>query len=130
MLTTACADVSRIRVNAWSPPVDIDEADDAYVIAANVPGVLPEDVNIGAQKDEVHISGEIHETEGRSSVQRRARNTGSFDYRVTLPGDVDVESCEGDLENGVLRLRLPKRAAATPPADSGAWCLRHTTARR
>jgi HSP20 family protein len=44
--------------------------------------------------------------------ERRSRRTGRFDYRVTLPGEVDAQNCTADLDNGVVRLRLPKTAAS------------------
>jgi HSP20 family protein len=43
--------------------------------------------------------------------ERRTRRTGRFDYRLTLPGEVNNEGCTAELENGVLRLRLPKAAS-------------------
>ena len=45
------------------------------------------------------------------SRMRRVRRTGRFDYRLTLPGEVNSESCTADLEHGVLRLRLPKASS-------------------
>jgi HSP20 family protein len=42
MLTSAFPDVARVSVQSWSPPVDIQETDDAYVVEADVPGVRPQ----------------------------------------------------------------------------------------
>ncbi|MDQ4093419.1 MAG: Hsp20/alpha crystallin family protein [Actinomycetota bacterium] len=123
MLTSAFPDVARISINSWSPPVDIQEIEDAYLIEADMPGVRPEDVSVDLQGKELHIVGEYgtaqqQEDEGsdqqgsdqQGSDQPISRRTGRFDYRLTLPGEVTSESCTADLEHGVLRLRLPKVA--------------------
>lgn len=107
MLTSAYPDVARISVNSWSPPVDVEEVDDEYLVEADMPGVRPEDVTVDLQGDELRITGEYGTTE-QEGEQRRTRRTGRFEYRVTLPGAVQGESCTANLEQGVLRLRLPK----------------------
>jgi HSP20 family protein len=115
ILTNAFPDVARISVNSWSPPVDIQETEDAYLVEADVPGVRPDDVTIDLQGNDLRIGGEYgmpEQGEGEGG-QQRSRRTGRFDYRLTLPGEVNSESCAADLEHGVLRLRLPKASPST-----------------
>jgi HSP20 family protein len=108
MLTSAFPDVARISVNSWSPPVDIQETEDEYLVEADLPGVRSDDVAIDLQGKELRIGGGYGSADQDESEQQRSRRTGRFDYRLTLPGEVRSESCTADLENGVLRLRLPK----------------------
>jgi HSP20 family protein len=110
MLSSAFPDVAKISVNSWSPPVDIQETDNEYLIEADLPGVRPDDVTIDLQGRELRITGEYGTAEQDEGEQQRLRRTGRFDYRLTLPGEVSSESCTADLEHGVLRLRLPKVA--------------------
>ena len=117
MLTSAFRDVPRISVNSWSPPVDIQDTDQNYIVEADLPGVRPEDVTIDLQGRELRIVGEYGTTEqagdqGEGETQR-TRRSGRFDYRITLPGDVKNESASANLEHGVLQLRLPKATAGT-----------------
>jgi HSP20 family protein len=93
---------------SWSPMVDIEERDDAYVIEAELPGVKREDVNIELVGNELAITGEIKEREHKGAVRRRTRRTGRFEYRVTLPNQVDAEKIEAGLDQGVLTVRVPK----------------------
>jgi HSP20 family protein len=93
---------------SWSPMVDIEERDDAYVIEAELPGVKRQDVNIELVGNELAITGEIKERERKGDVRRRTRRTGRFEYRVTLPNQVDAEKIEADLDQGVLTVRVPK----------------------
>ena len=114
ILTNAFPDVARISVNSWSPPVDIQETEDAYLVEADVPGVRPDDVTIDLRGKELRIGGEYGPSEQEDKgEQQRSRRTGRFDYRLTLPGEVNSEACAADLEHGVLRLRLPKASPST-----------------
>jgi HSP20 family protein len=45
-------------------------------------------------------------------MRRQARRTGRFEYRVTLPDQVDADAIEASLADGVLTVRVPKSAAA------------------
>jgi HSP20 family protein len=96
----------------WSPLVDIEEEDDAYVIEAELPGVKEKDVNIELVGNELAISGEIKERERKGMLRRQTRRTGRFEYRVTLPDQLDAEKIEAKLADGVLSVRAPKTERA------------------
>lgn len=92
----------------WIPAVDIEEKDDAYVVEAEVPGVKREDVNIEVTGHELFISGEMKERKREGVIRRQTRRTGRFEFRVTLPGEVDPEAVDAELNDGVLTVRIPK----------------------
>jgi HSP20 family protein len=92
----------------WSPPVDIEETDEAYIVEAEVPGVKKKDLNIEIMGNELTISGEIKERKREGVVRRRTRKAGSFFYRVVLLENVDADNMRADIHNGVLTVRLPK----------------------
>jgi len=92
----------------WSPPVDIEEQDDAYVIEAELPGVQKDDVNIELQSNELMVTGEIKEREREGILRKRTRRIGRFEYRVRLPEQVDSDNVEAKLNDGVLTVHVPK----------------------
>jgi HSP20 family protein len=96
----------------WSPLVDIEEQDDAYVLEVELPGVKREDVNIELIGNELAITGEIKEEERKGTLRQRTRRTGRFEYRVTLPDQVDAANVDASLDNGVLTVRVPKSERA------------------
>jgi HSP20 family protein len=98
----------------WSPSVDIEETDDAWIVEAEVPGVKREDVNVDLRDSELIITGDIKERERKGILRRRTRRTGRFEYRVMLPGDADPERVEASLHDGVLTVRVPKPERAQP----------------
>ena len=101
-----------IEKGGWSPLVDLEEHDDAYVVEAELPGVKAENVNVELVGNELTITGEIKEKERKGTVRRQNRRTGRFDYRVSLPAHVDPEKVEAKLTDGVLEVRVPKSERA------------------
>lgn len=95
---------------SWTPPFDLEETDDAFVVEVDVPGVRKEDVSVELADRVLHVHGEIKERERTGVLRRQSRRTGEFDYSLTLPGDVDPEHVEATLDNGVLTVRAPKVA--------------------
>lgn len=96
----------------WEPPVDIEETDDAFVVEAELPGVKRQDIDVELVDNQLTIRGESKERERVGILRRRTRRTGQFDYRVTLPGEFDPDKVEAQLEDGVLRVNVPKTASA------------------
>jgi HSP20 family protein len=98
------------EVRTFTPPVDIEETEDAYVIEAELPGVKREDIDIELDGNELQVSGEIKQREGK--FRRRTRRVGRFELRVMLPEGVDGNSVDAMLERGVLTVRVPKAERA------------------
>lgn len=96
----------------WSPLVDIEEADDAYVVEAELPGVKQEDVNIELVGNELAVTGEVKQRERKGALRRQTRRTGRFEYRVALPDHVDADKVDASLKDGVLTVRVPKSERA------------------
>lgn len=97
---------------AWSPMVDIEEQDDAYVVEAELPGVKRDDVTVELVGNELAITGELKEKERTGTLRRQTRRTGRFDYRVRLSETVDTEAVQASLADGVLTVRVPKSERA------------------
>ena len=100
----------------WSPAVDIQEADERFVIHADVPGVSPENIEITMEDGVLTLKG-IRETESRDEKEgftRIERLSGRFHRRFTLPETVDAEAIEAHFKNGVLELLIPKLPRLQP----------------
>jgi HSP20 family protein len=98
----------------WTPPVDIEETEDAWIIEAEIPGASKEDLNVEVRDSEVAIAGEIKERERKGILRRRTRRVGEFEFRVTLPGPIDADALEARLDDGVLTVVVPKPQEARP----------------
>jgi HSP20 family protein len=94
----------------WAPPADIEETDDAFIVEIDVPGVKAEDIDIELQENQIRVSGEVKEGEHKGVMRRQTRQTGQFEHLVLLPGEVDPDTVEATLSDGVLTVRLNKAA--------------------
>ena len=92
----------------WAPAVDVEEADDAWIVEAELPGMKEKDIAVELHGTELTISGDIEERRRRGILRRSSRRVGHFDYRVNLPGISDTEEVRATLDEGVLTVRVPK----------------------
>jgi len=97
---------------AWSPKMDVLEADDHYRLRIDLPGVDRKHVTINAESRRLIIRGERqYETrQNEETVLRTERTQGRFYRAVTLPVDVDPNQAKAQFNNGVLTVDLPKVA--------------------
>jgi HSP20 family protein len=94
----------------WVPPMDLVEADDHFVLKADLPGLSDGDVSIEVQDGTLTISGErkAEHEQREKGWYRIERSYGSFNRSLTLPDGVDAERIEASFEHGVLEVRIPK----------------------
>jgi HSP20 family protein len=93
---------------AGGAPVDIEETGEAFRIEVDLPGVAPGDVQIEVRDNEMRVAGTFGERRREGTLRHRARRVGEFEYLVTLPGDVEPDGVEADLDSGVLTIVAPK----------------------
>jgi len=96
--------------------IDLSEQDGSYAVKAEIPGVRKEDIDVRVDGNMVTISAEVktekEEKEG-SRVLRRERQEGYASRSFTLACPVDEAKAVAKYENGVLDLKLPKKATAS-----------------
>jgi len=98
----------------FTPPADIEELDDAYLVDIELPGVAKQDLDIEIAGRRLTVRGERKEKERVGIIRRRERTVGNFQYEVTLPGNVDDDGIGANLDHGVLTVRVPKPASERP----------------
>lgn len=99
---------------AWIPVVDIYETPEEFVVKAELPEVTEPDIHITVEGNILRISGERRfNCEGRSYYQVE-RTYGSFSRSFLLPGDVDHDNIKATLNDGILRIVLPKKVKDFP----------------
>ncbi|WP_446465975.1 Hsp20/alpha crystallin family protein [Streptomyces sp. BRA346] len=101
-------------LTAWVPAADVTEADDAYRVEVDLPGVRRADVDVEVSGQELTVSGEIGEREREGVLRRSTRRTGRFEYRMLLPAEVNTEAVRAEMADGVLTITVPKAEAVKP----------------
>jgi HSP20 family protein len=96
-------------------PVDVREDDESYQIAAAVPGLKAEEVEIQVLDDVVTLRLRPRAEETQEQVYLlREIGDGELERSFRLPVAVDAAKAEALVENGLLRLRLPKAETVRP----------------
>ncbi len=100
------------------PAVDVTEEKDGYLVTAELPGLKAEDIHINVEKNVLTLSGERklekEEKDAKVAVVRLERGYGAFTRSFVLPDTADGEKVEANLADGLLKVRIPKRASAQP----------------
>lgn len=91
---------------------DLEEAEDAYLLEFDVPGVAKSDVSVEVTGRRVCVHGTRAEKERAGVLRHSTRAAGEFVYEVSLPSPVDDKHVSATLEGGVLSLRIPKAGDA------------------
>jgi HSP20 family protein len=104
------------RTQRWVPAMDLVEADDHFLLKADLPGLGEDDVAIELRDNALTISGERksdHETRERGWY-RVERATGRFSRSLSLPEGIDPDAVAASFDKGVLEVRIPKPEAKKP----------------
>lgn len=109
---------SKDKSEDFTPEVDVFDAAEAFTIHVSLPGAKKEDVGVNwdAEKSELAIAGVVHrpgDEEFLKTLAMDERKVGAFERKVRLgsranPAQVDVDGITARMEDGVLRIDVPK----------------------
>jgi HSP20 family protein len=100
----------------WVPAMDLTEAEDHFVLRADLPGLGEDDVSIEIQDNTLTVSGErkAEHEERQRGWYRVERSFGRFSRSLTLPEGVDADAVAARFDKGVLEVRIPKPEQRKP----------------
>jgi HSP20 family protein len=99
----------------FTPPIDIYETDEGLVLHADLPGVSIETLDLQVQDNKLTLFGRVNPLvgpEARAVHQEYA--VGDFLRSFILSEEVDHERITATMNNGVLKVVLPKAPQAKP----------------
>ncbi len=104
------------RAASWIPAVDVHEEPERFTVHADLPGVLPADIQVTADKGVLTIQGarRIEKRESQKRYERLERIEGDFLRRFTLPENARADEITARHTNGVLVVVIPKQPVVEP----------------
>ncbi|NLX18706.1 MAG: Hsp20/alpha crystallin family protein [Desulfobulbus sp.] len=114
------ADRSYITDRSWGirdgfPRTNLSDTGDNLELFAEVPGVSKEKLNVKIQGNYLEISGtRLAASPEGYTLHRNERVSSSFSRSFTLPYEVDATKVTATLNDGILKIVLPKSEAAKP----------------
>lgn len=110
--------LSAHHTEAWSPPIDVYETGDRYVIAAELPGLTREEIELALEDSRLTIRGRRRERSRQADdvlhFHQVERGHGAFARTFDFADKINPDGVTADLSNGVLTVTLQK--VAPPPA--------------
>ena len=99
----------------FRPDVDIFETDSAIVLLADMPGVAADSVTIDLRDDVLTLTGDVRPWDGGDESDILVEfEIGKYHRHFTLSDAIDQENIDAVMQDGVLRLTLPKVQKAKP----------------
>jgi HSP20 family protein len=92
----------------WTPAADIYETASGYTIAIDLPGINRDALEIDIDDNRLIVKGTRVVDELRSRRSERPR--GKFLRSFSVPTSIDQNNIGAEYKDGVLQIRLPKRA--------------------
>ena len=99
-----------LRVNL-SPPLDIQDFADKYVLEIEVPGLDEDDLNLDLHNNILTIKGEKESLKSnkRNDYLYKERRFGSFRRDIPFDDEIKAEKVKAELKKGVLKIELVKK---------------------
>jgi HSP20 family protein len=97
-----------------TPRANISETADGYMLAAEMPGVSKDGLHVTVENGQLVIAGTRTPWKSEGTVLHR--ETRDFDYRrvFELDPSIDATKISAKMEQGVLKLHLPKAESVKP----------------
>ena len=102
-----------IRANATAPAINVFETANEYKVELAAPGMTKDDFNVHIDEDNnlvisMEQKEENNEEKKEGRYLRREFSYSKFQQTMILPEDVDKEKIAARVDNGVLKIELPK----------------------
>lgn len=114
-----------------APSIDVTQNEQEIRVAAELPGVKEDDVDVSIDNDVLTIRAEkrVEYEDGKDTRHVRERAYGTFQRSLRLPQPVDPEQVRAHFDHGVLTVILPRTeqengerkiaiASSPPPAST------------
>jgi len=98
----------------YSPRFDIWEDDDEMILYGDLPGVMPEDLDVRFENPVLTIHGKVRPRHGDIKFLYGEYGIGDFHRTFTIGDAIDTDRISAELKNGVVTVHLPKSAKVKP----------------
>ncbi len=98
----------------YSPRFDIWENDDEMILYGDLPGVMPEDLDVRFENPVLTIHGKVSPRHSDIKFLHGEYGIGDFHRTFTVGEAIDTERIAAELKNGVLTVHLPKSEKVKP----------------
>lgn len=92
----------------WSPPTDMYETNDAYIVRVEIAGMSEADFTVSVEGSFLVIIGSRPDVQEHGAYHQMEIRCGRFSSAVSLPNPIDLENASATYEDGFFIVTLPK----------------------
>lgn len=101
--------LSAHHADSWTPAIDVYETSDRYIVAAELPGLTREQIELAMADSQLTIRGQRVERASQDVRYHQVeRGHGAFSRTFEFAETIDADRVTADLSDGVLTVTLPK----------------------
>lgn len=97
-----------VRSNTWSPPTDVYETEENYVVKVEIAGMRDEDFEVAFEGRALMVRGYRPDLNERRAYYQMEIRFGRFELEVEFPVSLDIERASAEYKDGFLKIVLPK----------------------
>ena len=98
----------QVRSSGWSPPTDVYETEEKFVVRVEVAGMKDADFEVAIENKVLMISGNRSEINERRAYHQMEIRFGKLEIAVEIPVPVEIEKSIAEYKDGFLMVQLPK----------------------
>jgi HSP20 family protein len=112
------AEGQEVSTRLVTPAIDVRENETGYTIKTELPGVKPEEVEVELHDRQLSIRGhreyEKEEEKEGGKYTRKEMWSGEFIRTLELPSEVDADSINAAMKDGILTVSIPRAKSSMP----------------
>ena len=98
----------QVTASLWSPPTDIYQTENEYVVRVEVAGMRESDFEVMFDDGMLLIKGIRPDISEHRAYHQMEIRFGKFSTAVTVPGSIDLDKSVAEYSDGFLVVRMPK----------------------
>lgn len=98
----------RVRSSVWSPPTDVYETEEGFVVRLEIAGMREEDFEVAMEASLLTVSGVRPDINERRAFHQMEIWFGRFEIAIEIPVPIDVEASLAEYRDGFLMINLPR----------------------
>lgn len=98
----------QVRSSVWSPPTDVYETEDGFMVRVEVAGMKDSDFEVAIESNVLMISGNRSDLNERRAYHQMEIRFGKFEIAVEIPVPIEIEGAVAEYKDGFLVVQLPK----------------------
>jgi len=98
------------QTGSRQPILDIQDRGDHFNVTAELPGFTKDEVQVKVDSGGIELRADKTERKSKGKDGSYQTSSRSYYQYLSLPDQVNAEKIDGTMKNGILELKLPKRA--------------------